>query len=287
MYESREEDGVYLAASQPPPVGSRFVQTRHRRLHYREAGRGGTIVLLHINRQSSALYLELIEALSADFHVLAPDYPGYGLSEPIGAAPSIADYAGCVRALLDAKGIGRATMLGEVVGAAVATEFAVRYPAATAGVVLINCPFMADARAAATVVGSARSRAAQANDDQNDEAFISRHGQHAPLLPSPSWVARVREAHRQCGNRCWQAADALLAYDLRAALRRMRAPALLVTGEFSPFAGFMPELNHILPGARSHVLAQSRFGIGWERAADVARLVGEFVVEEVKSPEQT
>jgi hypothetical protein len=67
----------------------------------------------------------------------------------------------------------------------------------------------------------------------------------------------------------------------------MRAPALLVTGEFSPFAGFMPELNHILPGARSHVLAQSRFGIGWERAADVARLVGEFVVEEVKSPEQT
>lgn len=276
-----------LVASQAAAVHSRFMPSQHGRVHYREAGRGQAIVLLHINRQSSALYQELIEALGSRFHVLAPDYPGYGRSDPFGREPSIEDYARCVHALLESRGIRRAVLLGEAVGSAVAVAFAALYPEATAAIVLINCPLTADRAAASAVVGSARARAAGSGDAAaDDEAFIARHGQHAPLAPSASWVARVREAHRQCGERCWQAAEALLAFDLRGALGRVTAPALLLTGEFSPFAGFMPEIARLLPQAGSHVIEQSRFGIGWEKAREVARLTSEFVARQTPVPRQ-
>jgi pimeloyl-ACP methyl ester carboxylesterase len=265
---------------------SRTLPTRFGRVHFRAAGRGPAIVLLHINRQSSALYLELLEALCGEYHVIAPDFPGYGHSDPLDAPPSISDYADGVRALLDVLGIERATIVGEAVGAAVAVEFAVRYPAATAGIVLINCPLMADSDAAAAVIGSARARAG-ATHDCDDETFISRHGQHAPLDPSPSWVARVRDAHRQCGDRCWEAADALLAYNLRATLSCVNGPVLLLSGEFSPFVGFIPELRRLLPGARAHVIARSRFGIGWEKAEEVAQRISEFYAREITTPART
>jgi pimeloyl-ACP methyl ester carboxylesterase len=55
-------------------------------IFYREAGDRGkpAIVLLHGFPTSSHMYRHLIPALAPDFHVIAPDYPGFGLS----AAPS-------------------------------------------------------------------------------------------------------------------------------------------------------------------------------------------------------
>lgn len=50
---------------------------------YREAGRPGSpkLVLLHGFPSSSHQYRNLVPALADRFHVLAPDYPGFGLSD--------------------------------------------------------------------------------------------------------------------------------------------------------------------------------------------------------------
>jgi pimeloyl-ACP methyl ester carboxylesterase len=52
------------------------------KIAYREAGRSGArkIVLLHGFPTSSHMYRELIPALADDYHVIAPDYPGFGYS---------------------------------------------------------------------------------------------------------------------------------------------------------------------------------------------------------------
>lgn len=59
-------------------------------IFYREAGPTGkpTILLLHGYPTSSHMFRNLIEDLSEDYHVLAPDYPGFGRSEQ----PAIADF---------------------------------------------------------------------------------------------------------------------------------------------------------------------------------------------------
>ncbi len=53
-----------------------------RHIHYRQAGRGAPLVLLHGWSLSSAVFGEALNALRDSFTVLVPDLPGHGLSSP-------------------------------------------------------------------------------------------------------------------------------------------------------------------------------------------------------------
>jgi pimeloyl-ACP methyl ester carboxylesterase len=59
-------------------------------IFYREAGdkTNPTILLLHGFPSSSYMFRDLINDLSADYHLIAPDYPGFGQS----SSPSISGY---------------------------------------------------------------------------------------------------------------------------------------------------------------------------------------------------
>ncbi|MCG7572126.1 alpha/beta hydrolase [Phaeobacter sp. CNT1-3] len=77
---------------------------------YREAGNpeNPTVLLLHGFPTSSHMFRELIPALAEDYHVIAPDYPGYGASSMPSAAEydySFANAADVVTQLIDAKGV--------------------------------------------------------------------------------------------------------------------------------------------------------------------------------------
>ena len=81
-----------------------------RKVFYREAGdpSSPTIVLLHGLPTSSQMFRELIPALADQFHLIAPDYIGFGHSD----APSRSDFeytfdnlAAYVRGLLDQLGL--------------------------------------------------------------------------------------------------------------------------------------------------------------------------------------
>ncbi len=56
--------------------------TDGRHIHYRQAGRGAPLVLLHGWSLSSAVFDEALHALRDSFTVLVPDLPGHGLSSP-------------------------------------------------------------------------------------------------------------------------------------------------------------------------------------------------------------
>lgn len=68
----------------------RFAVVQGRKIFYREAGNPANpaIVLLHGFPTSSHMYRDLIKALADSFHVIAPDYVGFGQSD----APSSADF---------------------------------------------------------------------------------------------------------------------------------------------------------------------------------------------------
>lgn len=71
------------------------------------------------------------------FSVLAPDLPGHGRStgEPLLSVEHLADW---VIALLDAAGVGQATLVGHSMGSLVALEAAVRFPQRVSRAVLIG-----------------------------------------------------------------------------------------------------------------------------------------------------
>lgn len=64
-------------------IHHRYATVRGRRLFYREAGRADApaIVLLHGFPTSSFMFRNLIPLLADRYHVIAPDYLGFGLSD--------------------------------------------------------------------------------------------------------------------------------------------------------------------------------------------------------------
>jgi pimeloyl-ACP methyl ester carboxylesterase len=126
-------------------------------IHYRAAGHGAPVMLFHINQQSSALMLELIQALAPAFRVVAMDYPSHGSSDHVTEQPNFADYARCGIAAMDALGIARSAVLGEAVGAGVCVEIANTYPDRVTKVVLVNCPFSPERDRTATHVRELQS----------------------------------------------------------------------------------------------------------------------------------
>jgi haloalkane dehalogenase len=84
-----------------------------RRVHYRRAGRGPAVLLVHQSPRSSAEWLPLIERWAAHFTVIAPDTPGFGYSDPLpGEQPEIGDFADALLGFLDALGIRRIAAYG-------------------------------------------------------------------------------------------------------------------------------------------------------------------------------
>jgi pimeloyl-ACP methyl ester carboxylesterase len=112
-------------------------------LFYREAGPADApvVLLLHGFPTSSHMFRNLIPALADRYHVIAPDYPGYGQSD----APDRATFtytfdraADLVRELLNQLGITRYAMYVMDYGAPVGWRLALANPAHISGLIIQN-----------------------------------------------------------------------------------------------------------------------------------------------------
>jgi pimeloyl-ACP methyl ester carboxylesterase len=97
--------------------------------HYRKAGSGPVLVMLHASPLSSAFLVPLIERFQGLVTVFAPDTPGYGASDPLPQPPVDLDgYADWLFRFLEALGIGKAGIYGSATGAQIAIRFARNHP---------------------------------------------------------------------------------------------------------------------------------------------------------------
>lgn len=113
-------------------------------IFHREAGSGDapTIVLLHGFPSSSHMFRDLIPRLADRFHVIAPDYPGFGYSDQ----PSVADFrytfdnlTRYVEELLFTHlGLKQFSLYVQDYGAPVGFRIAARRPHAIQGLVIQN-----------------------------------------------------------------------------------------------------------------------------------------------------
>ena len=121
----------------------RFAEIAGRRIFYREAGPSDApaIVVLHGTPASSHMYRNLIPALADRYHVIAPDYLGFGHSD----APSTDEFeytfdalADHVDGLLDHLGLQRYSLYVQDYGAPVGWRLALRHPDRITAIVTQN-----------------------------------------------------------------------------------------------------------------------------------------------------
>lgn len=121
----------------------RYATAAGRRLFYREAGAPANpaIVLLHGTPATSHMYRRLIPALAERYHVIAPDYPGFGHSD----VPPTTEFAYTfdtladhVDGLLDHLGVTRYALYVQDYGAPVGWRLALRHPERISAIVTQN-----------------------------------------------------------------------------------------------------------------------------------------------------
>src|SRR5262245_30641956 len=125
------------------PVHHCHATVGEQQLFYREAGRPDdpTVVLLHGFPTSSFMFRALIPKLADCYHVIAPDFLGFGLSD----APSADEFeysfdalAGLTAALLDQLGVERYAMYVQDYGAPVGWRLALGSPESISAIITQN-----------------------------------------------------------------------------------------------------------------------------------------------------
>lgn len=136
-------DDISQAANKSTLTGHRHVEIDGVDVFYREAGPqdAPTIVLLHGFPTSSHMFRNLIPKLSDKFHVIAPDYPGYGNS----AAPShdkfdysFDNLSAVVDKLLQSLNVDRYALYLMDYGAPIGFRIAAKHPERVTGLIIQN-----------------------------------------------------------------------------------------------------------------------------------------------------
>ncbi len=131
----------FLAPRHDVPAGGRsgFTIVDERQVHYLEWGRSSArpVVCLHGGGQTAYMWEELGATLATTHHVLAPDLPGHGDSDPIDAMDRHS-LAATIPPLLDEFGIERAAFVGASLGGIVSLTLAARKPEVAVAIALID-----------------------------------------------------------------------------------------------------------------------------------------------------
>lgn len=123
------------------PTGGRsgFAMIDGRQVHYLEWGgvRASTVFALHGGGQTAYMYEELGAALAPTHHLLAPDLPGHGDSDPL---PEFGrrEFAAAMPPVLRSFGIDRALLVGASLGGMTSITLAAAHPELVEGIVLID-----------------------------------------------------------------------------------------------------------------------------------------------------
>lgn len=128
-----------------------------RALHVEEAGSGDPVVLVHGWPQHSGTWRHVVPLLRDHCHVLAPDLPGFGRSPDPGSGFGSDRFAGDVLALLDDRGIERATLVGHDWGGNTVLRVAEQAPERCVRVLAIGTPHLWLRPSPALAMGAWRS----------------------------------------------------------------------------------------------------------------------------------
>src|SRR5512145_189127 len=140
--EKIEPDAVRTAPAKYH-VLHRNIQVDRLNVFYREAGptNAPTVVLLHGFPTSSHMYRNLIPALSDQFHLVAPDYPGFGNS----SMPTVDEFnytferiAEVVDKFVQKVGLEKYSLYLQDYGAPVGYRVAVKHPERVQALIVQN-----------------------------------------------------------------------------------------------------------------------------------------------------
>lgn len=289
---------LFASAVQAAEIAYRNVDVDGVRIAYRETGDASkpAVLLLHGVPSSSRMYDRLMRELGERYHMVAPDYPGFGNS----AAPDPAEFAynfdhlaQVVQKFTDKVGMRRYTLFMQDYGAPVGMRLAVARPQAVTAMVFQNGNVYEDGLGAVWEKRKpfwqdrAANEAAVVKGHQSVETTRSRHIGSDPNIEAYDpdlWMDEWAYLNRPGQARIQ--ADLIYDYQNNLSsypawqrwLREHRLPTLVMWGKHDQ-AFIVPgaqAFKRDLPQAQIHVLDGGHFVMD-TRLDEVARLTDNFL----------
>jgi pimeloyl-ACP methyl ester carboxylesterase len=272
----------------------RTVDVSGSEVFYREGGDSAapTLLLLHGFPSSSAQYEPLMQRLADSYHVIAPDYPGFGQSPELDESTSFDALAYVIDGFTVAKGLERFSLYMFDFGSPVGFRIATRHPDRVQGLVLQN----ANAYEVGLGPGMQALRPYWSDRGANDAAirgFLTLEATRSQYVDGVADPARVNpdlweldQRYLELPGRDQVMLDLLYDYQNNVALypawqqylRTHTPPALLVWGRNDEF--FPPESAKAyledLPDAELHMLDTGHFATATHNA-EIATLISGFL----------
>ncbi len=268
------------------------------KVFYREAGPpdAPTVLLLHGYPSSSRMFATLIPLLADRYHLVAPDYPGFGQSDSPPASEfrySFDHLAEVLDHFTQALGLKSYVLYQQDYGGPVGMRLAMAHPERLDGIIVQNAVAHDDGLGPAWELRRAFWRDRAANEDKVIPAFTSlesAQARHLGSSPHPerydpdSWLGEYallsRPGQRQIqSDLFYDYQSNVVAYpQWQAWLRQTRPPLLVLWGKYDPSFSLAEAqaYRRDVPDAEVHLLDAGHFALD-EKVDEIAALVRDFL----------
>lgn len=262
-----------------------IVQLGEQAIAMRQAGAGPglPLVLLHGIGSNSSAWAGQFAGFARERTVVAWNAPGYAGSAPLPVStPAPEDYAESLFALLDALSIDRAVLIGQSLGAIMATAAALLRPERVAGLVLASPAGGYGTPADGDIPERVAERIREV--EEHGPAGLAQRRADRLLTGNASVDARaiVHRVMSEVTVKGYAQASRMLAHaDLAGMAARLAVPALVMWGEddiITPPAGCM-RIAAAVPNGRSVALPNLGHGFATEAPAIFNTVLAGFLAE--------
>lgn len=267
-------------------------------IFYREAGPADapTILFLHGFPSSSRMYEPLLQRLSAHYHLVAPDYPGFGHSD----APSAQDFsytfdhlASIMAQFTEAIGLTHYVLCIQDYGGPVGMRLAIAHPERLQGLIVQNAVAHDEGLGPLWEKRKAFWRDRKQYEAELRQVFLSletTRQRHIGTNPRPETIDpdRWTDEYRflSLPGQADIQTDLFYSYQTNVAsypawgewLREQQPPSLVVWGRYDPSfqVGEVAAFKQDVPHAETHILDAGHFAI-YDKPDEVAGYVEGFM----------
>ncbi|MEM9355980.1 MAG: alpha/beta hydrolase [Pseudomonadota bacterium] len=243
-----------------------------------QKGEGKAILLLHGVGLRAEAWNGQTSELATNYHVIAPDMPGHGMSAMLPGNATLARYTDRIAAALNDSITSSIVVAGHSMGAMIALDLACRYPERVRGVAALNAIYRRSPEAAAAVQKRASSLDGRTVADPSGPLKRWFQDDESPEASAClDWLTSVNPGGYKTAYSIFAHSDA----PPDASLMSLACPALFMTGAEEPNStpAMSEEMAALVPGGRAIVLDGAAHMMPMTHPAAVNAALTQFIAE--------
>lgn len=253
------------------------------KLEYVEQGSpsGLPVVLLHGWTDSWNSFERIMPLLPESYHVFAPSLRGHGDSDKPASGYHPNDFAGDLKAFMDAVNLDSAVFVGFSMGGVVAKRFSLDHPDRVDGLVQIGTPVNLDSQPYIHELWGLLLTL----QDPIDPDFIRSFNEGVPVKPVPAeFMEQINQANMKVPAHVWRDAfKGVWDADMMGEISAIKSPTLVLWGDHDSFTTIDDQkaLASSIAGSEFKVYPGNGHAIHWEEPNRFSADLIEFIEEKV------